>query len=502
MAALTVLFVSTWTGTSLADSWNDRTRLRFSGPVMVPGATLPAGEYVFELMDLKANRHMVRIRNAEGSEVMAVASAVPIKRQEPEGTTTLTFNPTVAGAPPALKAWYYPGSIYGHEFIYSENEARMIAQRDKTIVLSEDRASGDADAAGTVRQYDATGKATNWRADDAVIREWTTWSRDAVARARTATDAAGSRETKSATTSLVDSAGTAMRVRLDDLESRPRDYTGKTISVDAEVEKVLGPRLFTIDEPDWADLDGEILVHVPTALAALVRPDDRVTITGTLRSYPITEFDREWRWYDSPSEAMSGWARRPVLVATRVVGGDDDRALLITTEGAGSRRHLLAVVAAPERHQRGRGRTAGGSGRRARDQHRPGSGLLRGDHLLVMPPLDPHAVVRRPIAHHLPIRGRPNRLRNAVPVGRPHAAPHRGVDQERLVASDHGVQTDPPERRRHVIPVRQMHAAPQRGVPSHVISRDARAQPLGSGGDRHGERRGIGEAGERIDGHR
>ena len=330
IATMTLLFLLAWAGTSTADNWNDRTRLRFSSEVMVPGTTLPPGEYVFELLDLKANRHVVQIRNGDESKVLAIAHAVPVKRRDTKGTTTLTFNPTATGMPPALKAWYYPGSIYGHEFIYPENEARMIAQRDKTIVLSEQRATGDADAAGTLRQYDADGAASDWRADEAVIREWAAWSKDAVSRARTATDARTDRDTRRATTSMVDSAGTAMKVRVDDLETRGRDYTGKTISVDAEVEKVLGPRLFTIDEPDWADLDGEVLVHVPTALATLVRPDDRVTVTGTIRAYATGELDSEWRWFQDGGSTVSEWTRRPILVATRVVGGDDDRALLIT----------------------------------------------------------------------------------------------------------------------------------------------------------------------------
>jgi hypothetical protein len=329
LASLAILFTILAAGLSRADTWNDKTRLRFSEAIMVPGTTLPPGEYVFALMDLRANRHLVQIKNAKENTVLATAQAVPVKRQDPQGTTTLTFNPTSAGTAPALKAWYYPGSIYGHEFIYPENEARMLANRDKTIVLSEDRAAGDHDAAGSLQVYDADGSASPWRADEAVIREWSSWSQGRTARARTATDAARPAEDRQATAPLVDSAGRAMRVPLDDVEQQPNTYIGKRISVDAEVEKVIGPRLFTIDEPDWADLDGELLVHVPTALAALVRPDDRVTITGTVTAYASGELDDEWRWFDASNDT-SHWRTRPVLVATHVVGGDDSRALLIT----------------------------------------------------------------------------------------------------------------------------------------------------------------------------
>lgn len=47
-----------------------------------------------------------------------------------------------------------------------------------------------------------------------------------------------------------------------------------------EVDDGLGPRLFKIDEPNWADLVGAILVSVPTTLAAMAREADRVTMTG------------------------------------------------------------------------------------------------------------------------------------------------------------------------------------------------------------------------------
>ena len=330
LAFVLVLGGSSW---AHADSWNDKTILTFTAPIMVPGATLPPGEYVFRLMDLKSNRHVVQVLDRDERRVLATTHAIPVKRQDTKGTTTLTFNPTGSDAPPALKAWYYPGSIYGHEFIYPEDQAREIATRQKTIVLSDDAAEGTA-AKGTLRQYSADGSFRPWQSDDAVIREWTTWSESMKARARTATDAAREDTARAATAPLVDTEPNAMHVRLNELEETPRKYTGKTITVDAEVEKVLGPRLFTIDEPSWADLDGEILVHMPTVLATLVRPDDRITVKGIVRPFVEAELEKEWRWFDDEIDVSLEWSRRPVLVATRVVGGDNDRALVIAREPA------------------------------------------------------------------------------------------------------------------------------------------------------------------------
>ena len=44
-----------------ADEWNKKTILTFSGPVQIPGATLPAGSYVFKLADIPGNRHVVQV---------------------------------------------------------------------------------------------------------------------------------------------------------------------------------------------------------------------------------------------------------------------------------------------------------------------------------------------------------------------------------------------------------------------------------------------------------
>ncbi|MGH9321373.1 MAG: hypothetical protein ACRD3V_15995, partial [Vicinamibacteria bacterium] len=133
-----------------ASTWNEKTILTFSEPVMVPGATLPAGSYVFQLRDAKSGRHIVQVTSEEGSELMALAQAVPIKRTETTGDIVVKFNPTDVGSPPAMKAWFYTGSMHGHEFVYPEEQAKKIAERTKTIVLSVDVPGTDLEK-GTLR---------------------------------------------------------------------------------------------------------------------------------------------------------------------------------------------------------------------------------------------------------------------------------------------------------------------------------------------------------------
>src|SRR4029078_13471846 len=49
-----------------ADEWNKLTYLTFSGPVQVPGTTLPAGTYMFKLADTMTNRHVLQAYDNDG----------------------------------------------------------------------------------------------------------------------------------------------------------------------------------------------------------------------------------------------------------------------------------------------------------------------------------------------------------------------------------------------------------------------------------------------------
>lgn len=340
-----------WAAPALADEWNERTILTFSAPVMVPGATLQPGTYEFRLADMNSSRNLVQVFTNDGQKVVASMMAVPIKRDMASEDVVVQFNPTDRGAPPAIKSWFYPGSQYGHELVYSDEQAREIAERTKTVVLSIDTPGTDIEK-GVLRTYDPSGTRAAWRGDPETMREWEAWRQTRASAASAETTAA---ERRQATAPAVRGDFKAMRVALDDLESNPKKYLGQAISVDAEVEEVLGPRVFTIDERNWGDLDGEILVFMPTTLVALVREDDRVTVTGELRPFVRTELEREWGWFDMDPELEVEAAAKPVLVANRIVGGTNDVALVIDsgtaavpvgTSGAGASAPALDQVGA------------------------------------------------------------------------------------------------------------------------------------------------------------
>ncbi|MEZ5291018.1 MAG: hypothetical protein R2745_08055 [Vicinamibacterales bacterium] len=299
-------------GAASADTWNERTVLTFDAAVQIPGETLQPGTYVFALADPSSSHHLVQVREKEGDGLVATIEAVPLKRLDPKGATVLRFDPAEPGSPPAIRAWFYPGSMYGHEFVYPDEQARHIANRTKAVVLSSEQ-SGSDDHAGRLIVYDANGVATAYAGDAATMREWDTWrqAHPSLATARAmATEFRGE------------------RVAPGDLEDDPTRYMGRTISVDAEVQHVYGPRLFTIDEPHWIDFDGEVLVHAPNALAALVREGDLVTVTGRIKGFAAGDVEKEWGWVGL-NPADDDYLETPLFEASRIVGGDGRIVLLI-----------------------------------------------------------------------------------------------------------------------------------------------------------------------------
>jgi len=72
--------------TAAAQQWNDRTILTFSEPMLVPGATLQPGTYVFRLVTSDSNRHVVKILKEDGGEFVTLPR--PSRRSGPTRRAT------------------------------------------------------------------------------------------------------------------------------------------------------------------------------------------------------------------------------------------------------------------------------------------------------------------------------------------------------------------------------------------------------------------------------
>lgn len=119
-----------------ADVWNQQTKVTFSAPVEVPGTALQAGTYTFKLLGSPSDRNIVEIFNADGTQLEATILAVSDERLQPTGKTVMKFAERPANSPEALRAWFYPGKIYGQEFVYPYSWAKEIAKANQQSVLS------------------------------------------------------------------------------------------------------------------------------------------------------------------------------------------------------------------------------------------------------------------------------------------------------------------------------------------------------------------------------
>ena len=105
------------------------------------------------------------------------------------------------------------------------------------------------------------------------------------------------------------------------LAKNPGDYYGKTVTVKAEVEDVLGDNMFTLEE-DALFAGPDVLVLVPKALRTPVQHDQTVRVTGTVRRFVESDLKKDYDWFDSGKlvnvKRKVEWKTRPVVVAQTI----------------------------------------------------------------------------------------------------------------------------------------------------------------------------------------
>src|SRR5712692_2282382 len=99
---------------------NGTTYLTFSGPVALPGVSLPAGTYIFDLPE-PSSRTLVRVTSRDRSKVYLLAFTNFIAR--PTGLRSdqmVTFGEATASVPPPITAWYPVAESTGRQFVYKK----------------------------------------------------------------------------------------------------------------------------------------------------------------------------------------------------------------------------------------------------------------------------------------------------------------------------------------------------------------------------------------------
>lgn len=139
---------------------NQDTFFTFSQSVELPGKTLPAGTYFFQLHDSPSHRHIVKVMSQDRKELHATLLAIPYYSNErPSDQPQVRFMETPSQAAAggattnAIKIWFYPGNPTGHEFIYPRSQAVRIAARTGQSVLT---TKTDSEVSETVADADLT----------------------------------------------------------------------------------------------------------------------------------------------------------------------------------------------------------------------------------------------------------------------------------------------------------------------------------------------------------
>ena len=111
-------------------------------------------------------------------------------------------------------------------------------------------------------------------------------------------------DTKKATGDAVGTTGdaTAAMPTIADIVGNPSKYLGQTVTVEADVEEVFGPRAFSLDEdsPLSGGIDRDLLV-LGKQTSNLDRIDDqwlnnKVRVTGKVGRISLIEVEREVGW--------------------------------------------------------------------------------------------------------------------------------------------------------------------------------------------------------------
>ncbi len=131
-----------------ADEADRATKISFSQPIQVPGQVLPAGTYLFTLANTD-DLNMVQIFSLDRTHLYATLETIPTVDRQVPGDTTVTLVELGAGKPDVLLKWFYPGEETGHEFVYSNQLEKEMAQDKQQTVVANQQPITDSEAGGS-----------------------------------------------------------------------------------------------------------------------------------------------------------------------------------------------------------------------------------------------------------------------------------------------------------------------------------------------------------------
>ncbi|MFP2901684.1 hypothetical protein [Corallococcus sp. 4LFB] len=112
----------------------------------------------------------------------------------------------------------------------------------------------------------------------------------------------------------------AQQLDVEELNDNISSYVGQKVSVAGEIENKLDARSFVMES--GGIFDDEIVVVVPQKSQGLrpvrLREDANIVVTGTVRSIPIVDVERQLGWDLDPELKIELEGTRNFLVADRI----------------------------------------------------------------------------------------------------------------------------------------------------------------------------------------
>lgn len=123
----------------------------------------------------------------------------------------------------------------------------------------------------------------------------------------------------------------ALAPKPGEITQNPEQYYSKTLAVTGEVEDIRNESSFTLDEDKLLGADDLLVVYAtpkagiqqpqPAAQPPVIKDGEEVAVTGVLRPFVVSEFERDYdlTWdLDVQRNLEAEYSNKPVLVATGV----------------------------------------------------------------------------------------------------------------------------------------------------------------------------------------
>jgi len=103
----------------------------------IPGKVLPAGTYVFRILDVVGSRNVMQVTSQDETKVFATLIAIPDYRLKMAEKPVIEYKEAPAGKPSAMRAWFFGQDNGGLEFVYPKRRAVELAQATHEYVPAE-----------------------------------------------------------------------------------------------------------------------------------------------------------------------------------------------------------------------------------------------------------------------------------------------------------------------------------------------------------------------------